>query len=172
MQDVIASLARLFERGKIGYALIGGHAVNVWLEPRFTADVDVTVQATPAELARLTELLATGGYAAVRSHGADLPSGPDFVRFASWDGTATLEVQLAKTEFQREVIRRASSGSVRVATPEDLIVMKLIANRPKDRVDLAGLLRLPALDWDYVERWAGEWGVLEELKRLRQQSAS
>jgi hypothetical protein len=29
-------------------------------------------------------------------------------------------------------------------------------------------VRLPALDWDYVERWAGEWGVLEELKRLRQ----
>ena len=80
-------------------------------------------------------------------------------------------MQVAKTQFQREVIQRASSGPVRVASPEDLIVMKLIANRPKDRVDLEGLIRLPALDWDHVERWAAEWGVLEELKRLRQQSA-
>ena len=69
MEDLIASLARVFERGRIPYALIGGHAVNVWLEPRFTADVDVTVQATSPELARLTELLAAEGYAVARKIG-------------------------------------------------------------------------------------------------------
>jgi hypothetical protein len=37
-------------------------------------------------------------------------------------------------------------------TPEDLIVMKLIAHRPKDRIDLLGLVALPGLDWSYVER--------------------
>ncbi len=50
---------------------------------------------------------------------------------------------------------------------EDLIVMKLIANRARDRADIEGLLGLPAIDWDYVERWATAWGTLEELRRLR-----
>lgn len=170
MQDAVAALARILERAGVPYTLIGGHAVNVWLEPRFTADVDVTVQATPADLARLTALLAAEGFAVARAHGAELPSGPDFVRFVSSGSAVTLEIQIAKTWFQLEVIRRASSAPVHVASPEDLIVMKLIANRAKDRIDLEGLVRLPALDWDHVERWAAEWGVLEELKRLRGKS--
>ena len=63
------------------YALIGGHAVNVWLEPRFTADVDVTVAADSAALARARAALEAAGYRVTAEQGADLPSGPDFVRF-------------------------------------------------------------------------------------------
>ena len=66
MDDVLASLGNLLTRTGLPYALIGGHAVNVWIEPRFTADVDVTVQATAADLARLEASLAAEGYAVVR----------------------------------------------------------------------------------------------------------
>jgi hypothetical protein len=129
----------------------------------------VTVQAGSDEAKRLAELLVRRGYRTTREHGAALPSGPDFVRFVSGDGTVTLEVQTAKTEFQREVLRRAASRQERprIATPEDLIVMKLIAYRPKDRIDLLGLIELPALDWGYVERWADEWQVRDRLETLR-----
>ncbi len=54
-----------------------------------------------------------------------------------------------------------------MATPEDLIVMKLIADRPKDAVDLLGLVRLPSLDWQYVERWTAAWDVTDRLARVR-----
>jgi hypothetical protein len=173
MDDAIARLAELLAGASIDYALIGGHAVNVWLEPRFTADVDVTVAAAPVDVERLKAALVAEGYALAREHGADLPSGPDFIRFVSSDGTIALEIQTAKTDFQRDVVRRActTEGPIRVATPEDLIVMKLIANRAKDRIDLEGLVRLAALDWDYVERRALEWGVGEALNRVRQRRA-
>lgn len=131
-------------------------AVNVWLEPRFTAGVDVTVQASASDLELLKSALALGGYTVVREHGGTLPSGPDFVRFESRDGTLTLEVQAAETKFQREAVRRALvEGGLRVATAEDLIVLKL-----------------PDLDWPYVEHWASEWGVLDELRRLRASAVS
>ena len=98
-----------------------------------------------------------------------MPSGPDFVRFGSAEGPIVVEVQAAKTELQRTLIERAipSEGGVRVATPEDLIVLKLIANRAKDQIDLLGLVALPSLDWAYVERRAAEWEVLPLLKRAR-----
>jgi hypothetical protein len=91
------------------------------------------------------------------------------VRFVSADDTLILEVQTAKTEFQGEILRRAAArhDGARVATPEDLIVMKLIAHRPKDRIDLLGLIALPGLDWSYVERWAAEWQVRDRLDALR-----
>ena len=81
----------------------------------------------------------------------------------------TLEVQTAKTDLQREVIRRAvvAEDGVRIASVEDLIVLKLIANRPKDQADLLALVALPDVDWPYVERWADAWSVGDVLSRLR-----
>ncbi len=167
MVEALDALAGLLARARVEYAVIGAHAVNAWLEPRLTADVDVTVAAGTDAMVRLKRVLGDEGYLAAREHGADLPSGPDFVRFTSADGALVLELQTAKTEFQREVIRRATGGGLRVATPEDLIVMKLIANRPKDRADLDGLVRLDGLDWPYVERWAAEWEVLALLRTVQ-----
>ncbi|HEX7670825.1 MAG TPA: hypothetical protein VF395_14620, partial [Polyangiaceae bacterium] len=97
------SVARLLESAAISYAIIGGHAVNTWLEPRFTADVDLTVAAEPEELKRMNEALENAGYSIARQQGATLPSGPDFVRWLSGDGDV-VEVQVAKTDLQREVV--------------------------------------------------------------------
>lgn len=169
MDDPIAALLGLLDEAGVEYAVIGGHAVNAWLEPRFTADLDVTVHAPAAGMASLRGLLEARGYRVTREHGTDLASGSDFVRFVS-DGTGiTLEVQSAKTEFQREVVRRAGAvvGAPRIATPEDLIVLKLIASRPKDQIDLLGLVQLDGLDWAYVERWAAAWDVEDRLRALR-----
>lgn len=167
--DVLATLASVFEQAGLAYALIGGHAVNLWLEPRFTADVDVTVAADPAALARARAGLEALGYRVNAEHGAELPSGPDFVRFVRDPHDPPIEIQAAKTSLQHELIARATRDSgVATATPEDLILLKLIAHRPKDLADLAGLLALTGLDWSYVEQRARDWDVMDRLVRLRE----
>ena len=167
MQDVLSMLARVLGQAGLSHALIGGHAVNAWLEPRFTADIDLVIAVAAAALSRFRQTLAAEGFVVDVEDGAQEPSGPDFVRFVSADGLVRVEIQVAKTPFQREVIQRArvDDTGLCVATPEDLIVMKLIANRPKDQIDLIGLLGLAALDWPYIERWADEWGVTDVLRR-------
>lgn len=168
----VEDLAALLARAGARYALIGGHAVNVLLEPRFTADVDVTIDADPAALARVADVLRAAGFRVERAHGAAQPSGPDFVRFVDDEGTVC-ELQAAKTALQRAVVARAvDHGGVRVATPEDLIVLKAIANRPKDQVDLLGLVRLPSIDWAYVDGHAHDWGVADVVARVRALAAS
>jgi len=162
----IQALARLLDREDLPYALIGGHAVNTLLEPRLTRDIDVTVVAGAEGIGRLRAALEAEGFALEREFGSELPSGPDFLRFVS--EPVVIEVQTAKTRYQHDVVRRAASaGGVRVASPEDLIVLKLIADRPKDQEDLRGLARLSSIDWSYVERCTEEWGVLDRLLRLR-----
>ena len=76
----LEELARLLRGAAVDYALIGGHAVNVWLEPRFTADIDITLAAGGDDLNRLRGVLARAGYTTAVEHGADFPSGPDFIR--------------------------------------------------------------------------------------------
>lgn len=167
----LARVAGLLDRAGVEYAVIGAHGVNAWLEPRFTADIDVT-EPRPHTTERLRATMAAEGYELATLLGDTLPSGPDFVRFTSADRLVVLEIQAAKTDLQREVIRRArsTSGGIPVATAEDLIVLKLIADRPKDRQDLLGLVALPGLDWSHVERWAEEWGVADRLSALRDAS--
>jgi hypothetical protein len=165
----LVRIADLFVRAELEYAVIGAHGVNAWLEPRFTADIDITARIDPPAMATLRRVLAEAGYEATLEHGAELPSGPDFVRFTSADRLTIVEIQAAKTVLQHEIVRRArtSSDGIRIATPEDLIVLKLIADRPKDQIDLLGLVALPDLDWAYVERWAAEWDVGARLAALR-----
>lgn len=169
MEDPLANLAKLFETAGVEYAVIGAHAVNAWVEPRATADLDVTVFADAAGQQRLRTVLESAGYRVAREHGAALPSGPDFVRFVAESQPLFVEVQAAKTELQRQLVARASTSEsgVRVATPEDLIVLKLIAWRPKDRLDLLNLVRLQSLEWDYIDRQADAWQVLSRLAEVR-----
>ncbi len=171
--DVLALIAATFAAAGLPYALIGGHAVNAWLEPRFTADIDVTVAADPASLARARAALEAAGYRVTHEHGADLPSGPDFVRLGRAPGDPPIELQAAKTSLQDDVIARARRGArgVATATPEDLILLKLIAHRPKDLADLAGLVALSGLDWGYIEERAAAWDVLDRLVRVRAASS-
>ena len=164
----VRAVAKLLEDANVPYALIGGHAVNQWLEPRFTADIDLTVAAAPAAQERLERAFTVAGYVIDFERDEKQPSGPDIVGWTSPSGDL-VELQIAKTELQRDVIRRAvaTEEGTRVATKEDLIVMKLIADRAKDRLDLIGLSELPDVDWAHVERWASEWDVMDRLRRYK-----
>jgi hypothetical protein len=83
--STLARIADLFVRAEVEYAVIGAHGVNAWLEPRFTADIDVTAGIDPAGMLRLRRVFADAGYELTLEYGGQLPSGPDFVRFASAD---------------------------------------------------------------------------------------
>jgi len=79
-------------------------------------------------------------------------------------------VQVAKTSFQQELLNRAlvdPGERIPVATPEDIIVLKLISWRDKDEIGLRAMARFPSLNWAYVEHWAGVWDVAGRQKRLR-----
>ncbi len=168
LPDPLALVVDCFDRAGLEWVIIGGHAVNSWLEPRFTADIDITVAAGPEALARVVASFEDAGFAATTAYGEQLESGPDFVRLERDPSDPPIEIQTAKTALQSEVLSRAVrlTDGTSVATPEDLIVLKLIAYRAKDRIDLDGLTALPDLDWKYVARWAEEWEVEERLADL------
>ena len=63
--------------------------------------------------------------------------------------------------MEEEAIRRARNVEVepgftmRVATPEDLLLMKFISERPRDREDVEGILIRSGTTMDhiYVKKW-------------------
>ena len=168
--DWLRSFSTLLEVAGLPAVVIGGHARNFWAEPRTTFDFDFTVVADPIPFRRVVDDLIARGYEITRNQEPNAPSGPDFVQMTHPDGTV-VEFQAAKTPFQEEMLTRGKpleKGQVLlVATPEDVLVMKLIANRRKDHRDLLDLGARPDIDWEYVERWCKIWDLSHRLRDLR-----
>jgi len=162
------------------FCVIGAFARNAWAPPRATTDLDFCVAPAAAFLASAQSALDSLGLSPTRIQRAD-PSDPlpDLIIFraARDGGFRQVDFLVAKTDFELEVLRRAlpieiSGRTVPVATPEDLLVYKLIADRLRDRDDTEAIARTQArygrdLDWPYVERWCEEWGIRARLDVLR-----
>lgn len=163
----LESVASAFETAGLRYALIGGHGANAWGPLRGTDDFDFYVFPDGAAIARAELGLAAIGLAGVTRQDAYAASGPDFVRMANAANTIIVDIQTAKTDYQVGVIDRAVPAGlhrVAVARPEDLIIMKLLAMRPRDQRDIANLLNCQDLDWGYIDHWAAIWGTSEKLR--------
>ncbi len=152
--------AWLTSRG-IPHAVIGGVATAFRGRARITEDIDAVVLAED----RTPEMLL----ADAKEHGF-LPRRPDAATFAAvtrilqlqheHDGI-TVDLSLGMLPFERELIDRSTTESVQdtefpVATAEDLVVMKVLAFRGKDVVDIESVLDAnPSLDLKRVRRWVG-----------------
>jgi hypothetical protein len=168
---LIAEVGRILHAANLPAVLIGGQAVNCWVEPRITMDVDVTVLSDGAAIRHARSLFESAGFAIQLNQDGGGASGPDFFRFEHSDTQVQLDLQVAKTEYETQVVMRAVHApdlAIPVATPEDLLVLKLIASRHKDFKDLVDLGSLPQIDWPYVETWSAVWEVEDRLANLRQ----
>jgi hypothetical protein len=174
LDDVARQFVQLFEREGIPYALMGGLAVRIHALPRATFDVDFTALLDRSRLPSLYDLVEGLGHSipeAQRGGWLDTVRGLPVVKFVVWGGESAIDVDvfLAETDFQREVLRRRQRQEIDhfqswFVTPEDLILLKLLAARPKDLVDVNDILFIQGtLDEDYLRRWAPQLGIERAL---------
>jgi hypothetical protein len=156
LDRAVRDIARALESLRIAYAVVGGIANAVWGEPRATIDVDVTVAVDEADLPTTVPAIA-------RSFQVPVPDPVAFVQqtrvlpLDSNDGVR-IDVIFALLPFELEAIRRArdvtiADRTVHVVTPEDLILMKIISERPRDVADAEAIVRrrIGDLDLAYLE---------------------
>lgn len=152
--------AERIERLRVPFALVGGLAVSVRGEVRFTRDIDLAVLcASDRETERLAADLAAAGYeiAALVEH--EERARLSTVRLRS-RSKIYVDLLAASSGIEAEIISAATTvdipsvGELRVARAEDLVATKVLSMsdaRPQDRLDARGLLLTnPDLDLDSV----------------------
>ena len=77
-----------------------------------------------------------------------------------------------KTEFERKRDVAIGGVSLAVVTPEDLLLSTLCRTKESssdlEQRDVDELVRsVKVLDWQYIEKWAGELGVEEWLGKIK-----
>jgi hypothetical protein len=174
---LLAEAWAALEDAGVECALIGGCARNAYAEVRATKDVDFVVGVDTERYPALVEALARRGFRRATAVGAEDGGVPDLELFRDAVGRR-VDLLFAHTEFERSALARRELrepyAGIRVAvvSPEDLVVYKLIAGRPQDRLDVLAMLEAfeqggRALDWTYIERWCDEWQARDALERLR-----
>jgi hypothetical protein len=139
--------------------LIGGLVVPRWGQPRATTDVDCSVLAPYGREDGPIDVLLS----------AFQPRRGDAREFAETYRVPLLrtpagvgiDVSLAALPFEQEAIDRATrweivpGAHVTTCSAEHLMVYKLVAARPQDLVDVAGIVRRQSdrLDAELVRRW-------------------
>jgi hypothetical protein len=153
--DLLADLAGAFDALGMAWYLFGAQAAIVYGVARMTADVDVTVQA-PAGRTTADWL------AVVESHGFEARfADPAFVAatrvFPLVHRATQLPVDVVvagpglEDEFMTRAVRREVEGVVvPVVDVSDLVILKVLAGRPKDEEDVTMLVRIHGHSLDYA----------------------
>lgn len=169
---------RFFEELDVPYALMGGVAVGAYGIPRPTHDLDFTISIDRARLPELHEKAEDHGYSVPDSFASgwvDLVADMPLVRVRQWvEGKAIdVDIFLAESRFQESVMARRvrmelDAATVWLVSAEDLVLLKLIAGRPRDIGDILDVfLAQGELDEDYLRTWAVELGVEQRLRKVQ-----
>lgn len=154
------ALIDVLDRSGIPFAFGGAIALNYHREPRSTLDIDVNVFVPPGRRAEVLGPLA-----------ARLTLGPDELERVSRDverdgqaraawGTTDVDLFFADTAFHDAMAARVrrvpfADGEAPVLSIEDLLVCKVLFDRPKDWLDVAAVAEHEGegLDVGHIVLW-------------------
>lgn len=155
--DVLAELTALFKAGGTPWYVFGAQAVMVHGRPRMTADIGVTIQATIDQVGGLTDDLERRGFTIRVPDPATFVQRTRVLPVTHETTGIPVDLVLAGPGLEQEFLQRAVNISVEdiavpFISPEDLIITKILAGRPKDLDDVRGILAKqgPALDTDRI----------------------
>ncbi len=144
--------------------IIGGVAVSLLGTPRYTVDIDAVVLLSIEELPHLIQEAAAQGI---------FPRIADPITFAHKNKILLLrhtasgidiDLSLGMLPFEFEMVKRShlieiGAITLRLPTPEDLIIMKSVAHRPKDLMDIEAIANNhPNLDKEWIRFWVEQFG--------------
>jgi hypothetical protein len=166
LHRLLAAAAALESATGVKVVVIGGIARGNWAQPRNTVDVDVVVDTSA--LAPFIAAAAAVGLVTVPDEVAALAVA-EMTRLRlpeHLSGPVHLDVIAASHPYHARLIGRSSLVTMgaltfRVASAEDIIILKVLADRPQDRADVAAIIEAQgdALDRDVLRAEAADLGL-------------
>jgi predicted nucleotidyltransferase len=152
---LLEQVAKLLDRHHVAYALVGGWAVSVRTEPRFTRDIDLAVAVgSDHDAEQLIAVLIHEGFKVENIVEQTAVSRLATVRLRTPSDVTTgllLDILFASSGIEPEICATAERLEVfagvwvPVARMEHLLAIKILArddqSRPQDRLDISMLLR-------------------------------
>lgn len=171
--DALDALQRLLSRFGDQGVIIGGAAVSILGRARFTEDVDAMFLLSIRELPRLLQIAKEEGIEPRVEDAAEFARKTRIVLLRHALTDTSIDISLGALPFEEEMVQRSVLHEVddtlqlRLPTPEDLVIMKAIAHRPKDLEDIRTIAdKYPNMDAKRIETWVKAFGEVLETPDL------
>lgn len=170
--SVVESAHRALSSTEVPYCVIGALALGIYGTPRATCDVDFLVLAHRTDPQPFLNLMHTAGFAINQTWHDANPMAREVVLRLVHPTTPHFPVDLvfALGPFDRAMLDRRRAVDFHgltlwMSSPEDLVLMKLRASRPRDFDDVISIVKNPRLrlELDYLWSWADQLGLHSEL---------
>ena len=161
-------LARFDDRGMV----IGGVAASLLGKPRLTADVDAVMLVSTDDLPRLLEAAAQEGLAPRIADAEKFARHNRVLLLRHQDSSIDVDISLGMLPFEVEAVERSvlyplGEVAIRLPTPEDLIIFKAVAHRPKDLLDIQAIIAShPTVDRERIRYWVREFAQALDMPEL------
>jgi hypothetical protein len=172
LRETLFRLADLFDAEGVVYMIVGALAVAMWGRPRATADIDITLRGDAERLESLTARAERAGFMLDREWLEWQPLLRDRHRRLTAPGSI-VDLMRPRDAHEEGALGRSRHLLVEgrrlpFVAPDDLILMKVKAGRPRDFEDATSVLvaQRGTIDLVYVSDWARQLGVDEELNYL------
>jgi len=173
LQATLADAIDFLTEQKVAYALIGGLAASLRGEPRVTVDVDLVISADVEGALQLLKSIEKSPLTPLFEGVEDVVCQAFILPLLHRTTAVKVDLAIGLSGFEQQLIQRATlvdlaGQAVRLATAEDLLVMKLLAGRPRDHQDAAGIVVVQgnSLDWEYCYQIARELGQAVDLNLI------
>ena len=177
VQEALVNIVDILKANDIEYCIFGGLALQAYGRIRATKDVDVLASIHTMGVDKLIKILHSHGFVFDLRRGVIKIRDFEFFRclYKEKDYGIELFVDLvmAGAPFQEEILKRKKQvmffdKKINIASCEDLILLKLLADRPIDIVDAEELIEQnkDKLEKGYLKLWAARLGIKRRLQGL------
>lgn len=171
--DALDAVQRLLSRFDNRGVIIGGTAVGILGRARYTEDVDAMFLLSSEDLPRLLTMAKEEGIKPRIENAIDFAKKNRVLLLRHTPTDTGIDISLGALPFEEEMVERSALYEVddalqlRLPTPEDLIIMKAVAHRPKDLEDIRTIAgKYPNLDVKRIEDWVRAFGEILETPEL------
>ena len=143
-QDFL-DLLELFNQHEVRYLIVGGHAVSVYTEPRYTKDLDLWIERNTTNASKILKAIDDFGFSSMALTVEDFTAPKFVVQLGVEPVRIDLLTDVADLDFADCWTRRLeivlSETRATLIGLDDLIKTKERACRPRDLADLYDLRR-------------------------------
>lgn len=159
MQALLARIARLLDENNVPYMVIGGQAVLIHGEPRFTNDIDITLGLGLDQAGAIVRIAELAGWQVLVDEPELFVQETMVLPCSDPESRVRIEFIFSVTPYERQAIDRGVTRTIqdvpiRFATVEDLVIHKIFAGRARDLDDARTiLLKNPGADRQEIRHW-------------------
>lgn len=171
--EPLESLQRLLARFGDRGVIIGGTAVSVLGKARYTEDIDAMFLLSTQDIPHLLKVAKEEGIEPRIENAAEFAKKSSVLLLKHVITNTNIDISLGVLPFEQEIVERSivyqvdATLQIRLPTPEDLIILKAVAHRPKDMEDIRILAdKYPNLDTARIEKWVKSFVEVLDMPAL------